>query len=109
VARDEAVATTFGAPVRRDVSAPPAAVDDELARCYPGDPGDSGTRRPVHTVYVPADALTGETVRAWGDMIDAAEGRVTGLHHGAFDHSAACGVGRRTGPRTIRRPTTPRR
>jgi hypothetical protein len=64
MARDEAVATTFGDPVRRDVSASPAAVDDELARCYPGDPG---IRRPVHTVYVPADALTGETVRAWGD------------------------------------------
>ncbi|CAG7619039.1 DUF6986 family protein [Actinacidiphila bryophytorum] len=40
-----------------------AATDAELARRYPGDPG---TRQPVHTVYVPADAFTAATVREWG-------------------------------------------
>jgi citrate lyase beta subunit len=49
-----------------------AATDAELARRYPGDPG---TRQPVHTVYVPADAFTAGTVRDWGrqalDALDA--------------------------------------
>ncbi|MFD0347545.1 DUF6986 family protein [Kitasatospora aburaviensis] len=40
-----------------------APVDADLARRYPGD---SGTRQPVHTVYVPADAFAADTVRAWG-------------------------------------------
>ena len=39
---------------RRDIGASLAAVDAELARRYPGDPG---TRQPVHTVYVPADVF----------------------------------------------------
>ncbi|WP_327292495.1 DUF6986 family protein [Streptomyces sp. NBC_01198] len=46
-----------------------AATDAELARRYPGDPG---TRQPVHTVYVPADAFTARTVREWGDRALAA-------------------------------------
>jgi citrate lyase beta subunit len=46
-----------------------AATDAELARRYPGDPG---TRQPVHTVYVPADAFTAGTVREWGDRALAA-------------------------------------
>jgi citrate lyase beta subunit len=46
-----------------------APVDAELARHYPGDPG---TRQPVHTVYVPGDALTAGTVRSWGDRALAA-------------------------------------
>ncbi|MCG6493708.1 aldolase/citrate lyase family protein [Kitasatospora sp. A2-31] len=40
-----------------------APVDAALARRYPGD---SGTRQPVHTVYVPADAFAADTVREWG-------------------------------------------
>src|SRR6476646_6686427 len=46
-----------------------AAPDAELARRYPGDPG---TRQPVHTVYVPADAFTAGTVREWGGKALAA-------------------------------------
>ncbi|MDT0265964.1 aldolase/citrate lyase family protein [Streptomyces sp. DSM 44915] len=40
-----------------------AAVDAELDRRYPGDPGD---RQPVHTVYVPADRYTADTPADWG-------------------------------------------
>jgi HpcH/HpaI aldolase/citrate lyase family len=40
-----------------------AAADAALAARYPGDPG---TRQPVHTVYVPADAYAADTVAAWG-------------------------------------------
>ncbi|GAA4998923.1 DUF6986 family protein [Kitasatospora paranensis] len=40
-----------------------APVDADLARRYPGDPG---TRQPVHTVYVPADAFAADTVQEWG-------------------------------------------
>ncbi|MGP4111828.1 DUF6986 family protein [Streptomyces sp. 4N509B] len=46
------------------VTAPLAAVDAELARRYPGAPPAS---QPVHTVYVPADRLTADTVRSWGE------------------------------------------
>ncbi|ANW22109.1 DUF6986 family protein [Streptomyces clavuligerus] len=46
-----------------------APVDADLVRRYPGDPG---TRRPVHTVYVPGDALTAGTLRSWGDRALAA-------------------------------------
>jgi HpcH/HpaI aldolase/citrate lyase family len=53
--------------VRDEVDASLAEVDSELLRRYPGEPG---TRQPVHTVYVPADALTGTTVSGlvhdWG-------------------------------------------
>jgi citrate lyase beta subunit len=58
------VRTSLAAAVRQDIGASLAAVDAELARRYPGDPG---TRQPVHTVYVPADAFGPGTVRAWGD------------------------------------------
>lgn len=37
--------------------------DIELAARYPGD---SGTRQPVHTVYVPGDRFTEQTHRQWG-------------------------------------------
>ncbi|HST72110.1 MAG TPA: aldolase [Kocuria rosea] len=37
--------------------------DALLARAYPGDPG---TRQPVHTVYVPADAFRPDLPRQWG-------------------------------------------
>lgn len=59
------VATTFGDSVSRQIGAALAAVDAELERRYPGDPG---TRQPVHTVYVPADSFRADTVRAWGDQ-----------------------------------------
>ncbi|MEU6235501.1 aldolase [Kitasatospora sp. NPDC047058] len=53
----------FSAEARAAVDALLAPVDADLARRYPGE---SGTRQPVHTVYVPADAFGAGTVRAWG-------------------------------------------
>ncbi|WP_282202660.1 DUF6986 family protein [Kitasatospora fiedleri] len=46
-----------------------APVDAELTRRYPGE---SGSRQPVHTVYVPADAFGAHTVREWGAQALAA-------------------------------------
>ncbi|MFD0279136.1 DUF6986 family protein [Kitasatospora sp. NPDC127111] len=54
---------SFSAEARAAVDALLAPVDADLARRYPGE---SGTRQPVHTVYVPADAFGADTVRAWG-------------------------------------------
>ncbi|MER7674530.1 aldolase/citrate lyase family protein [Kitasatospora sp. NPDC096128] len=54
---------SFSAAARAIVEELLAPVDADLARRYPGD---SGTRQPVHTVYVPADALRADTVREWG-------------------------------------------
>ncbi|MGW4895923.1 DUF6986 family protein [Kitasatospora sp. NPDC004240] len=54
---------SFSAAARAAVDALLAPVDADLARRYPGDPG---TRQPVHTVYVPADAFAADTVREWG-------------------------------------------
>ncbi|MFE5586420.1 DUF6986 family protein [Kitasatospora sp. NPDC056531] len=54
---------SFSATARAAVEALLAPVDADLARRYPGD---SGTRQPVHTVYVPADAFGADTVREWG-------------------------------------------
>ncbi|MCX2968479.1 MULTISPECIES: DUF6986 family protein [Streptomyces] len=59
------VTTTLSDSVTEEIGAALAAVDAELERRYPGDPG---TRQPVHTVYVPGDAVTAGTVRAWGDQ-----------------------------------------
>lgn len=67
--QQETVATSLADTVTEGVSAALAAVDADLARRYPGDPG---TRQPVHTVYVPGDAFTAETVRSWGDQALAA-------------------------------------
>ncbi|MCP9210519.1 DUF6986 family protein [Streptomyces sp. NEAU-Y11] len=67
--RRETVETSLPGAVRDGVAASLAAVDAELARRYPGDPG---TRQPVHTVYVPADDFTADTVRTWGDQALAA-------------------------------------
>ncbi len=71
-AQDDPAATSIGAPVRARIDASLAPVDAALARRYPGDPG---TRQPVHTVYVPADAFGARTVRDWGrqalDALDA--------------------------------------
>ncbi|MFJ2781604.1 MULTISPECIES: DUF6986 family protein [unclassified Kitasatospora] len=54
---------SFSRAARAAVEALLAPVDADLTRRYPGDPG---TRQPVHTVYVPADAFTAGTVRDWG-------------------------------------------
>ncbi|WP_033820671.1 aldolase/citrate lyase family protein [Kitasatospora sp. MBT63] len=54
---------SFSAAARAAVDALLAPVDADLARRYPGDPG---TRQPVHTVYVPADAFAADTVSSWG-------------------------------------------
>jgi citrate lyase beta subunit len=59
--------TTLSGAVRDEVDGALAEVDAELSRRYPGEPG---SRQPVHTVYVPADALAGtgvgELVADWG-------------------------------------------
>ncbi|GGW28479.1 DUF6986 family protein [Streptomyces griseoloalbus] len=60
----ERVATSLAGAVSEQISASLAPVDAELERRYPGDPG---TRQPVHTVYVPGDAFTADTLRVWGD------------------------------------------
>ncbi|MEU3183770.1 aldolase/citrate lyase family protein [Streptomyces sp. NPDC006923] len=62
--RQEKVVTSLAGSVVEAVGASLAPVDAELARRYPGDPG---TRRPVHTVYVPGDDFAGDTIRSWGD------------------------------------------
>jgi citrate lyase beta subunit len=58
------VSTSFGTSVTEEISRALAPVDADLARRYPGEPS---TRQPVHTVYVPADAVTASTVREWGE------------------------------------------
>ncbi|MFD6416078.1 DUF6986 family protein [Streptomyces sp. NPDC060194] len=63
------VATSLAGAVSEEIGASLAPVDAELARRYPGDPG---TRQPVHTVYVPADAFGPDTLRTWGDQALAA-------------------------------------
>ncbi|GAA2752415.1 DUF6986 family protein [Kitasatospora cinereorecta] len=56
---------SFSSAARAAVEALLAPVDADLARRYPGEPG---TRQPVHTVYVPADAFDADTVRSWGSQ-----------------------------------------
>jgi citrate lyase beta subunit len=46
-----------------------AAVDAQLLAAYPGD---SGTRQPVHTVYVPADEFAASLPDEWGALALAA-------------------------------------
>jgi citrate lyase beta subunit len=46
-----------------------ADVDAQLLAAYPGD---SGTRQPVHTVYVPADEFTATLPGDWGGLALAA-------------------------------------
>ncbi|MFF4412938.1 DUF6986 family protein [Streptosporangium sp. NPDC001559] len=41
-----------------------AAADERLRTAYPGEPTG---RQPVHTIYVPADRYTPDTVRTWGE------------------------------------------
>ncbi|AYG84345.1 hypothetical protein DWB77_06559 [Streptomyces hundungensis] len=67
--QQEQVATSLAGVVSEEISASLVAVDEELARRYPGDPG---TRQPVHTVYVPGDAFDADTIRTWGDQALAA-------------------------------------
>ncbi|WP_346777167.1 aldolase [Streptomyces sp. HNM0575] len=62
---DVDVATSLAKRVSEDLAARLAPVDAELARRYPGE---RAARQPVHTVYVPADAVTPTTVRDWGDQ-----------------------------------------
>ncbi|MBO8191944.1 aldolase [Streptomyces oryzae] len=62
------VGTSLGSGALEGVAQLLAPVDAELARRYPGDPG---MRQPVHTVYVPADAITPGTVREWGEAAQA--------------------------------------
>ncbi len=54
-----------------------AVADAQLASSYPG--GQARGRQPVHTAYVPADRF-------------GAGRRLTGLHYGTYDYSAAIGV-----------------
>ncbi|MFB8775176.1 DUF6986 family protein [Streptomyces broussonetiae] len=67
--QQERVRTSLAGTVSEEISASLAPVDAELERRYPGDPG---TRQPVHTVYVPGDTFTADTVRTWGDRALAA-------------------------------------
>ncbi|MEV6738812.1 aldolase/citrate lyase family protein [Streptomyces sp. NPDC051104] len=67
--RQERVSTSLAGAVGEEISASLAPVDAELARRYPGDPGN---RQPVHTVYVPGDVFAADTVRSWGDRALAA-------------------------------------
>ncbi|MET8826943.1 aldolase/citrate lyase family protein [Streptomyces sp. NPDC004610] len=67
--QQERVRTSLAGAVSEEISAFLAPVDAERERRYPGDPG---TRQPVHTVYVPGDAFTADTVRSWGDQALAA-------------------------------------
>ncbi|MFJ2949465.1 DUF6986 family protein [Streptomyces sp. NPDC087226] len=60
----ERVTTSLTSAVTEEIAASLAPVDADLERRYPGDPG---TRQPVHTVYVPADAFAAGTLRTWGD------------------------------------------
>jgi hypothetical protein len=53
----------LGEDVLAAVDARLAAADRALADHYPGDPG---TRQPVHTVYLPADAVRAGTPATWG-------------------------------------------
>lgn len=65
MSRHENVTTSLPADLSKEIGALLAPVDADLVQRYPGDPG---TRRPVHTAYVPADALTPTTSRTWGEQ-----------------------------------------
>ncbi|WP_346776612.1 aldolase/citrate lyase family protein [Streptomyces sp. HNM0574] len=59
----KAASTSLASTVSEEIGDRLAPVDAELARRYPGDPG---SRQPVHTCYVPADAFSADTVASWG-------------------------------------------
>ncbi|MFI6206181.1 DUF6986 family protein [Streptomyces sp. NPDC051041] len=67
--QQEKVTTSLADAVGAEIDAALAPVDADLERRYPGDPG---TRRPVHTVYVPGDVFAADTVRSWGERALAA-------------------------------------
>ncbi|MCC9312187.1 aldolase/citrate lyase family protein [Kitasatospora sp. RB6PN24] len=71
---------TFSPSATAEVEALLGPVDAELARRYPGDPS---SRQPVHTVYVPADVFTADTVADWGrqalEALDAHAGTPAAL------------------------------
>ncbi|MGW6558259.1 DUF6986 family protein [Streptomyces hydrogenans] len=67
--QQEKVSTSLAGAVSEGISSSLAAVDAELDRRYPGDPG---TRQPVHTVYVPGNVFDAGTIRSWGDQALAA-------------------------------------
>ncbi|WP_120522369.1 DUF6986 family protein [Arthrobacter celericrescens] len=58
-----------------------AATDQLLERNYPGD---SGSRQPVHTVYVPADRFTPSLASEWG-----AQALATAEEHGGLEKLGA--------------------
>jgi citrate lyase beta subunit len=62
--RRDGVPTSLPPTVTDRLAAALAPVDAARARRYPGP---SASRQPVHTVYVPADALTADTPRTWGE------------------------------------------
>lgn len=74
-----------------DLGRPPRVFEDaDLARIdaslgetdrllAEGYPGDSGTRQPVHTVYVPADRYTPQLAAEWGSAALAAAEEAGGL------------------------------
>ncbi|MQS07875.1 DUF6986 family protein, partial [Streptomyces alkaliphilus] len=49
--------------VRREIERSQEPIDIELAGRHPGDPTG---RQPVHTVYVPADAVPEDPAGEWG-------------------------------------------
>ena len=62
--------TVFTAADARELDAMLAGTDRLLATAYPGD---TGSRQPVHTVYVPADRFTPQMSPEWGAAaLDAA-------------------------------------
>jgi citrate lyase beta subunit len=63
VEQSDGARMTFSPSATAAVEALLGPVDAELARRYPGE---SATRQPVHTVYVPADVFAADTVADWG-------------------------------------------
>ncbi|MDP9868503.1 MULTISPECIES: DUF6986 family protein [Streptosporangium] len=79
------LATELSAGLAAELDTRLAAADERLRTAYPGEP--SG-RQPVHTVYVPADRYTSDTVRTWGREARAAlaeHGRTVMEFAGALD------------------------
>ncbi len=62
-------ASRLGASVLAEVDGMLASADGELASRFPGD---SGSRQPVHTVYVPGDRIHSGLCEEWGTAARAA-------------------------------------
>ncbi|MDP9884865.1 hypothetical protein J2W21_002383 [Sinomonas atrocyanea] len=56
-----------------------ASLADTDRLLHEGYPGDSGTRQPVHTVYVPADRVSPQLAAEWGAAALAAADEAGGL------------------------------